>query len=453
MTDTHNLVASESSPPRKSFVSPLLVLLILVISAWIQFTVVTQTEVVHPFRSDGRDYFLYAYNLTHYGIYSEAWTLADPPQPAVPDSVRTPGYPLFLAALGDPEPTDAFVRKFTLVQAGLGVLSVLLFYFICRRFLPPGWSHLATLLAALSPHLAIISSLALSECLFVFFLFASILSLILALQHRRGWLYLVTGLLWGLCSLVRPTTQFLPPLLLLLALLPRYRDLLKPAAVICLGFLLIQAPWRIRNLSVPENPSQPNMTANFLNFGTYPNFMYENDPGTYGYPYRFDPEVVQIQANVKSVLIHVAKLFRDQPLKYSYWYLVGKPIFFLSWSNPDGDHDILIFPVSKNPFHDDSRLSTIRQGMLLLHWPLMLLGLTGALWVLLFPENLGLDLQQQLAARVVSGVFFYALVFHMIGAPLPRYGIPFRPLLYPMAMLILLALKAKVRGTPLTVVA
>ena len=47
---------------------------------------------------------------------------------------------------------------------------------------------------------------------------------------------------------------------------------------------------------------------------------------------------------------------------------------------------------------------------------------------------------QLLAARIVAGVFGYALVFHMIGAPFPRYGIPFRPLLYPMAILTGMAL-------------
>ena len=449
MTDTHTLVTSEPSPPRKSFVSPLLVLLILVISAWIQFTVVTHTSVDGPLRGDARDYFFYAYNLADSGTYSRSVVLANPPEALKPDSLRTPGYPLFLAALGNPEPTPKFVRKVVLAQAGLAVLSVLLFYLIVRRFLDPGWSHAATLLTALGPHLAMASTYLLTETLFTCFLFASILGLIHALQHPSIWRCLVSGLLWGLCSLVRPTTQFLPPLLLILTLLPGCRAYLRPVAMVLLGFLLAQAPWQIRNLSLPSDLVQKNMTASFLTFGAYPGFMYENDPETLGYPYRFDPNADRDEADVRSALTHIAKRFREKPLEYSYWYLIGKPVFFLSWSNPDGNNDLQIFPLLSDPYSDDARFRAIRAVMLFLHWPLMLLGLTGAFVALFFPGKLGLDSQQQPAARVVAGVFCYALVFHMIGAPLPRYGIPFRPLLYPMAILILLALKGKIHGTPL----
>ncbi len=426
-------------------------MLILAISAWIQFTVVTNTKMEHPLHSDARDYFLYAFNLKNLGIYSEAWTLADPPQPAVPDSVRTPGYPLFLLLVATPVPDESFVRRVTLVQAGLGVGSVLLIFLLSRKFLPSGWSHCAALLAALSPHLAIMSSVVLSESLFTLLLFASTFITIVAMDRKRAWLYVLTGILWSLCSLVRPTTQFLPPLLFLLALLPRYRRAwLRPALVMLAAFMFIQAPWRLRNLSVPENLSQPNMTAVFLNFGTYPNFMYQNDSNTAGYPYRFDPDAEQSQQDVPHALAHIARRFHDQPLEMITWTLAGKPVSFLSWSNPDGDHDILIFPVTRNPYDSDRRLHTIRTGMRWAHWPLMLFGMGGLGLLAFAPKQLALNDSQLMAVRVVAGVFAYALAFHMIGAPLPRYGIPFRPLLYPMAILVVWAIWHRKSATAAT---
>jgi len=36
----------------------------------------------------------------------------------------------------------------------------------------------------------------------------------------------------------------------------------------------------------------------------------------------------------------------------------------------------------------------------------------------------------------VSAIVLYAIAFHMIGAPFPRYGVPFRPLLYMLAILL-----------------
>ena len=123
---------------------------VLLISAWIQFSVVSRTVVTAPFRADAREYFFSAYNLVQYGVYSRqvTWPASEHPLPPASDSVRSPGYPLFLAAVGNPEPTDRYLRRVTYAQAGLGVLSVWLLFLISSRFLQPGWSHAVALLAA-----------------------------------------------------------------------------------------------------------------------------------------------------------------------------------------------------------------------------------------------------------------------------------------------------------------
>jgi 4-amino-4-deoxy-L-arabinose transferase-like glycosyltransferase len=260
------------------------------------------------------------------------------------------------------------------------------------------------------------------------------------MERKRAWLYALAGLLWGVCSLVRPTTQFLPPLIFLLSLLPSYRQWLRPAALLLACFVLVQSPWRLRNMSLPADHAQQNMTAIFLTFGTYPGFMYQGRPETVGYPYRFDPEAERSQQDVPHALAYIVRRFREAPIEMTAWTLIGKPISFLSWSNPDGDHDILIFPVTHNPFDEDRRLRMIREGMFWSHWPLMLFGVAGLCLLAFYPKRLALDGGQLGAARIMAAVFAYALVFHVIGAPLPRYGVPFRPMLFPMALLAVAAL-------------
>jgi hypothetical protein len=44
---------------------------------------------------------------------------------------------------------------------------------------------------------------------------------------------------------------------------------------------------------------------------------------------------------------------------------------------------------------------------------------------------------------MVAIVVAYAVGFHIVVAPFPRYGVPFRPLLYLLAMLPLLALVSR----------
>jgi hypothetical protein len=88
-----------------------------------------------------------------------------------------------------------------------------------------------------------------------------------------------------------------------------------------------------------------------------------------------------------------------------------------------------------SPYFDDRFIDTTHRISHWLHWPLMLLGLMGACLPWWRAQQWGLSGRVLVAARIVSLIVFYAIGLHMIGAPYPRYGIPFRPLLYPLALL------------------
>lgn len=423
------------APAGHSTTFRLLLVLILLFSSLIQLTVVSQTKVDVPLRADSGEYFSYAYNLRTYGVYSIARTWAEY-SPAVPkpDAFRPPGYPLFLAMVGKPEPLDWYLRRVSLVQAALGVLSVWLIYLISAQFLGRGWSLAVALITAISPHLAIISTLLLSESLFFFLLLAATFTLLKAIQGERRSLYAATGVLWGLCSLVRPTAELFPVVMLLaVMLLPRLRSLWASALLGFVCFAAVFAPWTLRNLSAGVDKPAASLMVKSLAHGSYPGFMYEDKPESFGFPYRFDPDSERNARDLPSILKHIAGRFRAEPLRYANWYLIGKPRFFLSWGNVQG-RDILIHPVTYTPYYEDRRFWRLRQLAFVLHWPLMVLGLLGAL-LLLKPKTLGLDRGHALAAGTVACLVIYAIGFHMIVAPFPRYGIPFWPLLYALAML------------------
>jgi hypothetical protein len=425
----------------KHIASNVVLLLILLLSAFIQFTVVARTEVISPFRADSREYFFSAYNLDHYGVYSSlvTWPPEQHVQPPPPDAVTTPGYPLFLRMLGHPQPTIDFVRRVTLAQAALGVLSVWMMYLIAGRFLRRRWACLAALLTAISPHLAISSTYVLTESLFFFLLLASLLGFLCAIESAKRWPFVFVGLVLGLCSLVRPTMMFAPILALLaVTTIPRLKQLRVGVLLMFVGFAVVLSPWLIRNASLPAQAQQSSKMVKFLLHGSYPNFMYNNDPTTYGDPYRGDPHGAQIGRDLPSVLIHIAQNFKDEPLTYGRWYLIGKPGYFLSWTNIDGAGDIFVYNVDSSPYLDDRRFDLIRRVAYALHWPLMLLGLVGACLPWWRAQHWGLSGEKLFAARIVSLIVLYSIGFHMIGAPYPRYGVPFRPLLYPLALLALL---------------
>lgn len=415
----------------------LLLLLILALSALVQFTVVSRTTVVEPLRVDAADYFSYAYNLSHFGVYSISrnWD-KDPAAPApTPDSYRPPGYPLFLSLLGTPERSDAYLHRVSLVQAGLGVLSVWLLYLVAAALLGRNWALApAFLAAAMSPHLAVISTHVLSESLFYFLLLAALTTSLKAAISGNRWVCVVAGVLWGLCSLVRPTTQLLPPLVVLMVFaLPRLRQYRLTASLGLIFFFATLAPWLIRNQQDSVSSSGPSLMVKSMAHGSYPDLMYEGRPESYGYPYRFDPDSENISRDLPAIVGHIAGRFRAEPARYARWYLIGKPIAFLSWADPSG-RDILIYPVSHTPYYEDVRFAILRQVAFILHWPLMVLGLAGAALLWLKPSWLCLDESHLRAARLVALVVVYAIALHTIAAPFARYGIPFRPLVYALAL-------------------
>jgi 4-amino-4-deoxy-L-arabinose transferase-like glycosyltransferase len=427
------------STPAPNHVPALLLALVLAIAAYVQFAVVSRTVVASPLRADAGEYFNYAYNLHHYGVYSlrRTWDITPAPPAPAPDKIRSPGYPLFLLAAGEPQPLEGYGHRVVLLQAVLGVLGVWLVYLIAAAALDRRWALVAAALAATTPQLATINTYLLTEGPFTFFLLAATWATIRAAQSRHMWWFIASGALWGIASLVRPTTLLLPPLLLGLVLVfPAWRPVLGRCVVALAAFLLVLSPWFIRNLSVPDGSHRTNVMVNSIAHGSYPGFMYEGRPETFGYPYRADPQLNEITRDLPTVVGAIAARAAERPGLYATWYLLGKPFYFLSLRDVQSA-DIMIYPTERTPFYEDLHFAMMRMASRLLHWPLML-GALCAMALLGFRRRLlrlGVASPQLVASGLVGIVVAYAIAFHMIVAPFPRYAIPFRPLLFVLALL------------------
>jgi hypothetical protein len=201
-------------------------------------------------------------------------------------ALRVPGYPAFLAAcrtiLGD---RTLGVR---LVQAGLGALSVWLLYHLSSEILGTGerltpasrtrsgqaarglWTIplVASVLGALHPHFVVISSLLLSEAVFLPLMLLVLWAMALiwksAAEPMTWRLFaraLGVGVLSGTAILVRPSWALFVPTMLFAwfwslarsrggALQPRFRSAAGIVAAISLGLVLVMSPWWIRNTRI-----------------------------------------------------------------------------------------------------------------------------------------------------------------------------------------------------------
>lgn len=200
---------------------------------------------------DAEGYWMLARNLAS----GKDFAIYDPPRRVL----RMPGFPAVLAAgmrlFGER------VLCHRLVLAMVGTAACAAVYLLGRVLFDHATGLWAAALAAFSPAGVVFSTMLLSETLFALSLVTSLWSMALLARDARPatgaaafrpWHSLLTGLLAGAATLVRPTWLLAAPAFAIgYVCLARWRAAgLLNAAVLLLGTALALAPWVIRNAQV-----------------------------------------------------------------------------------------------------------------------------------------------------------------------------------------------------------
>lgn len=176
--------------------------------------------------------------------------------PTIPDSVRLPLYTLLIAAVVK---ISGSYKLFLLIQIIVGSCIPLL----GRRLVDllthsPSFAFPTGLFLALEPLNAWLPSVLLSETFFTFFFLLGSLLFLQYLSSQYGRHIILAGLCFGLATLVRPTTQYYPLLLIGIILFkqwrPNARTIKHLVAFLCV-FLLSLTPWLYRNYHVFGTPA------------------------------------------------------------------------------------------------------------------------------------------------------------------------------------------------------
>ena len=413
-------------------------LVLVLVSAFLNITALRETRHGDLIIADGAKYAAYAYNLKHDGIFSHTKSYGDAEGAVVsPDKLTLPGYPWFLSRLlGDGAPDAAFLQRVQAAQAGFNVVSTVLVFLIALRLMPLGWAFAAGLLAASVPHVIVIAGYPLTEALST----TLVLGFVLATLHAASpkgtrWQAALAGLLLGALCLVRPQLQGIPWLLLLAVIfVPKWRPHLKRAAIAAAMFAALVLPWQLRNARVDRAPGDPDLMVVTVYNGSFPNFMYRDIPETRGYAYSFDPWYDDRVRDMPAALSYIGGFFAEQPARYTRWYLLGKPGAFLSWDFVEGRGGIFIYPAIESPWLANPLFVALRNLHAWLHWPLMGAAMLTVFLALWRPEWIVRDEAFRGNVRLVAGLVAYVIVLHMLGYPLPRYNLPYRPLEFALAL-------------------
>lgn len=431
--------------------------LIIVAAAAIRIHTVNTTVVDGPYRADSAQYFNYAYNLRHHGVYSlDAASVVNPNVQPKPDAMRPPGYPLFLAPLVTSPASPALFHTISIWQALLGTLVVLLVLLVFRRRLLPPWlALLVAAMVAISPQQVVIATFNLSENLFTPLLVLIVLVIALALRggRRFGWGMLAVGITVGLAALTRPVLEYFVPFLIVLLLVsyPR-KQALKAGALVVVGFALMWGPWVARNLATLGKAGDDRLMIETLHQGMYPGLMYRGEPASLGIPYRFDPDYQRTDATLETALADISRHWRAQPGRELEWYLIGKPIQLWSWDLvAAGPHaDIFIYRTWRSPYFSNRFYIFTEALMRTWHWPLVILALLGSIFVLLPVARRAYRHETLFILRVIAVLLLYNTVVLMVGAPFTRYSTPFLPLVFGMALVLLVTTLRWVRARTVT---
>ena len=427
--------------------------LILLIAAYLRFGAVNQTVVSNSLRADAGQYFSYAFNLKYRGVYSVARPV--PHSHPRPDAYRSPGYPLFLAAfMGDVPPkfvgaTPAkssldriklMLLRVTLVQAFLGLATVLFAFALFRQIVPPVWALAGALLVALSPHLVSMGTYILSESLYTFLCVLVMWLVAQTVRTKSFWVGALAGAVLAAGALTRPTLEyFILPLLVVWFLSGSERTRTRLVPAVLMGFVLVFSPWLVRNEISTGRLSDPRLAIATLQDGMYPDFMYHDITASFGHPDRFDPRSREIGASMNSVLHEIASRFEREPARELRWYLLGKPVTFFSWDIIAGEGDVFVYPVKASPYMDRPLFRATHAMMKGLRWPLVALCLIecASVWKRSHRDEPAAS-ETMLVRRLLATLVLYYLVLHIVGAPYPRYNIPLLPFIFGLAMVPLL---------------
>jgi 4-amino-4-deoxy-L-arabinose transferase-like glycosyltransferase len=421
-----------------SWVTLIVLLFILILGFTLRIGAAERTVVIKPLRADAGNYFMYAYNLRYKHTYSkEIGNMRDLSSPVTPDSVRSPGYPLFLTPFLHGTSFQSFVHRVVTAQVILSTLTILLMYLLCKSFLPSAWALAAALLVAISPHLIIPNSFVITETLFCFLLLVIGYGVTLFASKPSAIPALLTGVLIGLASLVRPILEYLP-FLLGFWLLVQYRRQggLRYGGALLFGFFLAFLPWILRNAITLGTFSDDTLLINFFHHGLYPDFTFEGVPESRGYPYHFDPRSPDISKDLASVLSEILRRLQDRPWEHVSWFLLEKPVFFWSWDDVQGAGGAFVYPVARSPYFSEALFRWSDLLMFVIHWPVIILGGLGSLTVWLPSAERTCSQRCLFITRFLSLVLVSYTVLHMVGAPIQRYSFPLRPYLYSMTVFL-----------------
>jgi len=387
---------------------------------------VTHAQVMQPMyvgsgAGNAGEYYRYAWNMVHHGIFSsDNVGLASP----VPDTFRDPTYPAFLAlGMLVTDDYDRWYAMILLIQAILGGIAVACSTLAVRDAMPTWLLATGATAMALWPHLVAIPAYVLSENLTAFFCAVTALTLGEAARRRSITYTAVGGASLALAAL---TNSVLAPLFIPLAIVLAWKRALprRHLLIFVVAVTLPLLAWGIRNANTPSSFSSSfRADVNFVQ-GSWPTYhaatqlWARHDPAAVPTINAIDLEIDALHANRARGLKLIAQRMSRAPGTYIAWYL-EKPALLWGWEIGLGAGDIYPYPTRNSPFLNNPVMKAVEAVSFVFNGVLALLALAGVLVIAVRRHPSAAMLT--LATTAVWVTFVYGVLQSDA-----RYSIPYR---------------------------
>ncbi len=253
--------------------------------------------------------------------------------PSMPTIYIMPGLTIILSFFVKLFGVLGSITAFRIFQAVLQAICLFIIFIIAKQVFNRSVGITACIMDTLYAAEIYSACTILTETLFKFLLLLLIYLTLKALKTNDMRYYILGGAVWGLDCLMRPTIALYPAVVLLMWLMYKhsFKQILKYSAITLLVFCAVMSPWWIRNyLAFQRFIPLTLSTGNPFLQGTY--FNYDQTDRT---PYLREPNNDIIRTNeieMETGMYRLKQKFRSEPLKYLYWYTLGKT--FHMWSFP-----------------------------------------------------------------------------------------------------------------------
>ena len=231
----------------------------------------------------------------------------------------------FMMIFGKMQGLVAFKIFQLILQAG----SIYLIFLIGRKVFSSRVGLIASIIDVIYVPELFVANTILMECICKFLVLLLIYMSVYAIKTKSSKLYIAGGIIWAIACLFKPTMAGYPIVILFMWIKSKYKfsEILKYTALVLLIFCTIMSPWWVRNykefnsfIPFTKSAGNPFLQGTFINY---------DDSEGWGVPYvKSENAIKNDQNETKAGLERLEKYGREQPVKYIFWYTIGKTFFF-----------------------------------------------------------------------------------------------------------------------------